>query len=211
MLRTQTLSALLIAMVVLVTGRAGAQQRFEPPPEPDDLPAVVTGTVWFSAVFPLVNEHSCPASADCVLGGGGGIGGGIERRWPAGFSVGLEYEAWFLNSAGIYELGIMQALSAYARYQLLRDNVIHPYIGAGIGGVIFGDTLRVDTVGLALNLLTGVEWEVSTTVSVVLALVGRLVTLDAFTTDADGVARADGFGVDAFLGLRLGVAISGGP
>ncbi len=65
--------------------------------------------------------------------------------------------------------------------------------------------------GLALNLISGVEWEVSTTVSVVLALVGRLVTLDAFTTDADGVQRAEGFGVDAFLGLRLGVAISGGP
>jgi hypothetical protein len=77
--------------------------------------------------------------------------------------------------------------------------------------VIFGDTLRVDTVGLALNLLSGVEWEVSATVSVVLALVGRLVTLSGFTTDADGVQRAQGFGVDAFLGLRLGVAISGDP
>ena len=33
--------------------------------------------------------------------------------------------------------------------------------------------------------------------------------LQGFTTGADGVQRADGFGVDAFLGLRFGVAISG--
>jgi len=202
--------AVLLGAALSPVAAAAAQDRFEPPPEPDQLPPSVSGTVWFSAVFPLVNEHTCPSAADCVLGGGGGIGGGIERRWPTGLTIGLEYEAWFLNSAGIYELGIMQALTAFARHLLLRDNIIHPYLGAGIGGVIFGDTLRVDTVGLALNLLTGIEWEISETVSVVVALVGRLVTLDTFITDADGIQRAEGFGVDAFLGLRLGVAIHGG-
>jgi hypothetical protein len=67
----------------------------------------------------------------------------------------------------------------------------------------------VDTVGLALNLHSGVEWEISETISVVVGLVGRLVTLDTFITDADGVQRAEGFGLDVFLGLRLGVAIHG--
>ncbi len=185
-------------------------QRFELPPAPDDLPAMIVGTVWFSAVFPLVNVHSCPSGAECVLNGGGGIGGGIERRWSSGMGIGLEYEAWFLNSGGIYELGTMQAITAYARHLLARDNVIHPYLGAGIGGVIFGDTLRVDTVGLALNLHSGFEWEISESISVIVALVARFIVLEGFTTGADGVQRADGFGVDAFLGLRFGVAITGG-
>jgi hypothetical protein len=203
------LSALLFLVAAALAPSLAAAQPFQPPPEPNELPAVVSGTIWFSAVFPLVNGHTCPSTGDCVLNGGGGIGGGIERRWPTGLTIGLEYEAWFLNSSGIYELGIMQALTAYARHLLLRDNIIHPYLGAGIGGVIFGDTLRVDTVGLAINLLSGIEWEISEDVSVVVSLVGRLVALDVFTTDADGVQRADGFGLDAFLGLRLGVAIHG--
>jgi hypothetical protein len=207
MARVCAILAFLAALSGVQSARA---QDFEPPPPPDELPAIVVGTVWFSAVFPLVNDHTCPADADCVLNGGGGIGAGVERRWAKGLAIGLEYEAWFLNSSGIYELGIMQALTAYARHLLMRDSALHPYLGAGIGGVIFGDTLRVATVGLALNLLSGFEWEISETVSVLVALVGRLVSIETFTTPADGVQRSSGFGIDAFLGLRLGVTIGGG-
>jgi hypothetical protein len=187
---------------------AQAPPRFERPPAPDELPAILVATVYFSTVFPLVNGHACPEGAACVLAGGGGIGGSIERRWASGPSVGLEYEAWFLNSNGTYELGIMQALTAYARHLLLPENVLHPSLGVGLGGVLLGDTLAVATAGLAVNLHSGVEWEITETVSVVVGLVARILWLNAFETPTDMVLRASGFGLDAMFGLRLGVAVA---
>jgi len=209
--RCWVLAALVgVVSAPLLTSEAAAQApaRFELPPAPDELPAISVTTVFFSSVFPLTNQHACPSGASCVLGGGGGIGGSVERRWASGFNVGLEYEAWFLNSGGIYEIGLMQAVTAYARHLLIPENVLHPILGVGIGGVLFGDTGAVATAGLAVNLSSGIEWEITDTVSVVAALVARILWLNAFATPTDMVERAEGFGLDATLGLRLGIAIS---
>ncbi len=100
----------------------------------------------------------------------------------------------------------MQTLQMFVRYLFLPDNVVHPVITAAVGGVVFGDTFRVATVGLVVDVLAGLEWELTETVSFSFATVVRFVALDAF--EADRVPRAEGFGLDGMLGLHVGVALA---
>ena len=112
----------------------------------------------------------------------------------------------FLSSL-LHDVGKLLMMQAGApRYELLPANVVHPWIGASIGGVVFGDTFRVATVGVVVDVLVGLSWELSHTVSFVFGTALRLLALDAF--EADRVLRAEGFGVDGTLGMHVGVAIS---
>jgi hypothetical protein len=207
--RLMTLVLGMVAATLFAAPPAQAQEpdeSFELPPLPADLPAELVITVFFPAFAPVFDGHVCPAGETCVLGGGGGIGARIERRWSSGLGIALSYEAWFANSNGIYEIGVMQTLQMLVRYMFLPENVVHPWVGASVGGIIFGDTFRVATVGFVVDLLFGLSWELSHTVSFVAAAGLRLFALDAF--EADRVLRAEGFGVDGTLEMQVGVAIS---
>lgn len=186
---------------------AAPADPFELPRPPADLDAVLAVEVHVSAVWPVLREPLCPPEPDCVFGGGGGVGGSLERRWPTGMSLGLAYDAWFLDSNNIYELAVMQMLSARVRYYFMQDTALHPHVGAGAGALIFGDTLEIATVGFAIELSVGVEWEVTETISVSVAMPWRAFTTSSFQTTRDRADRAEEAGVNLAASLQIGLTI----
>ena len=67
--------------------------------------------------------------------------------------------------------------------------MVHPYVGAGVGAMLFGDTLRVASVGGVLDVLAGVEFELTETLSLTTGVQWRLFTLSSFESEPDGVGR----------------------
>lgn len=182
-------------------------EPFELPRPPEELDAVLAVEVHVSAVQPVLRDPLCPPGADCVFGAGGGVGGSLERRWPTGMSLGLAYDAWFLDSNNIYELALMQMLSARVRYYMLQDTALHPHLGVGAGALIFGDTLQIATVGFAVEVSVGVEWEVTESIAVSAALPWRLFTTSSFQTTRDRAERAEEAGINLAVSLQLGLTI----
>jgi hypothetical protein len=176
-------------------------------PSPDELPPVLAGDVHASGVFPVADDALCPADAECIFGGGGGLGGGIERRWPSGYAMGVGYDFWFLDANGVYEITVLQMVSLGVRYFFLPKLQSHPFIGGRIGGLVLGDTFKVDSVGAAAQLRAGVEIEITDTVAFSVASAWRLFFASAFTTPNDGVERAQGGGVSVAGTLQFGLSI----
>lgn len=184
-----------------------AAPEFLVPPAPDNQSPRIAGEVHLDLAFALADSNICPSGGECVFNSGGGIGGALERRYPSGAAVGIGYDAWFLDGNGVYELATLQVLRGYVKYLLLHDRFMHPFFGVGVGGVLFGDSFRVESVGGALDFISGVELEVSPTLAVTTTLTWRLVMNTAFTTENDMFPRSQSPGVNVALGLQFGLVI----
>ncbi len=222
MLMRPFLLGLGVAMCILCTAtssraddRQGRRDRrrnddsevFLLPPDPKLQPPSIAIQIHAEALSPVATRAICPGGARCVLGGGGGVGGVLERRAPWGFALGLGYDAFFLDGNGVYELSVLQAFRVGVRYRFLRERSIHPYVGVGFGALIFGDTFRANTVGGVLSTELGAEFELGGTLSFVAALTARMFSVKEFVSTGDDVQRAADFGINAMVGLQLGVVL----
>lgn len=184
---------------------SGAQKV--PIPLPGERSAIFAGEVHLDGVFPILRKPLCPSGAACIFGLGAGVGGLFERRWLSGFSLGVGYDLWLLDSNGVYEVTAIQDLSANIRYRLLPRRRAHPFIGAAVGGLLLGGNLNVAAWGGSAEAVIGVELEMSDSLALVIATDWRLFMTSSFRTQNDGVERVRDQGVDFAAGLRLGVAI----
>lgn len=214
-------------MGVLLTavGTAGAQppaespdqgtptgEAFELPRAPEELDPLLSVEVHVAAVVPVTRKPLCPPDVErCVFRGGGGVGGSIERRWPTGLALGLGYDAWFLDSDNVYELGVMQMLSARLRYYFLRESVLHPFVAGGAGALIFGDTLQIATVGVGVEAAVGVEIELTETIALAGVLPWRFFTTSPFQTTRDRAERAQEPGVNVAVSFQVGLVVVTAP
>lgn len=180
---------------------------FELPRAPSEIDPVLAVDVHFTAVFPVLRDPLCPDGAKCVFAGGGGVGIGVERRWPAGLTLGLGYDAWFLDSNNVYELGVMQMLSARVRYYFMQPSIVHPFLGAGVGALIFGDTLEIATLGVAAVGTLGLEWELTEAIALTVAIPVRFFTTSSFQTRRDRVDRAEDPGLNVAASVQFGLVI----
>ena len=139
----------------------------------------------------LNNDSLCPSGAGCVMHGGGGIGATIERRWPSGLGAFAGYDAWFLDSDSVYELGVQQALRGGARYTLPNDIVLHPVFELSLGVMGYGDTFRVATVGMLIQPFAGAELELSDWVGLRAGVGLRAFSHSEFRTERDAVLRGN--------------------
>lgn len=185
-----------------------SEDPFEVPPAADALEPVLSGSIYLGVGVPLEAKTLCPNGSECVFSGAGNVGAQIERRWPSGPAVGLSYELGFVNSNAVYELGLLQELRGQARYYFLPRSLLHPFIGGGVGAVVFGDTFRIATAGVSATAFVGVELEMTELLSVFVTLPVRAVRFGAFTTDRDGVRRASDGNFTVTASLQVGIAIT---
>ena len=212
-----SIPALALVVNFSVAGEVGAQDRscavgdacgyLATPPGPEDRPPELWAHVRAEVAFPNAREHLCPAGVDCVLGGGGGLSVQLERRWPFGLGVFLGYGAFFVDSNGVFELGILQSAAAGVRMGLFQSNLFHPYVEVAATGLLFGDTLQVATVGGGGQASLGVEIEVSDDTAVSLGVTEHLFTVAPFTTGRDGAARAESPGLAAVFRVHVGITL----
>jgi hypothetical protein len=196
---------------LLVPASPAAADGFEEPRPPDELEPRRSGELMVDLVFPLGQPRVCPLEADCVFGGGGGVGAALEWRWPRGMALGFGYDVSFLDGNGVWELSTLQMIRGTIRYYGLRDSLIHPYVGANAGLVLLGDTFGVDAVGAGIDLLGGAEVEITSGLSFTGNVTVRAFVTNEFVTESDGVTRADTFGLNVAIYLRFGLMLVEGP
>lgn len=177
------------------------------PPAPDSLEPTLAAGVSSRVIVPMSDNALCPAESECVLGQGFSVGLSLERRWPSGPSIGFRYDAWFMDSSTVYELGVLQALQAFGRFAFTGDDAMRPYIFGGLGGIAFGDSFSVATVGLIGEIGLGAELELGPTTSLTCSVPVSFIVASAFETSVDEVRRG-GQGVDVVIALQLGVRFS---
>jgi len=203
-----------LSALVLVAGLAAAPARAEPfeePPAPDEVPARRAGELLVDAVFPLITTPLCPIDAQCIFGGGGGVGATLEWRYPRGLAVGFGYDVSFLDGSGVWELSTLQMIRGTVRYYGIRERLIHPYAGASAGLILLGDTFQASGVGGGVDLFAGAEVEITSGLSFTGALAVRTFVTNEFTTSGDAVTRADSFGLNVAIMLRFGLVLVEGP
>lgn len=199
----------LLCLLGVSVGRAlGQSEPFEPPPPPEEHAPVIAGEVHLDVVFPFADRPLCPPGDACVFGGGGGIGGLVEWRYPTGWAVGAGYDVWLLDGNGVHELSTLQALRFVARRFFLRERQLHPFVGAAIGGLLFGDAFRRNAGGGLVDVFAGFELEIVPTLAFVVGIGVRLFATSAFTSRSDEVERAQKFGVDGAAMLQVGLALT---
>ena len=185
---------------------SGGVHHVEPPPSPDRREPELLAAVHIGAVVPLESSDICPGTSLCVLGAGGAVGFEIERRWPLGIGISVAYDAWFVDSNGVFELGTVQIIRAAVGFAFGDEWAIHPAIHIGGGALVFGDSLLVSTVGGAAEVGLSGELELTETVSVNATVRGWLFSTTPFTTGRDRTMRAGG-GLNVALQLSVGIVI----
>ncbi|MEM6962903.1 MAG: hypothetical protein AAF550_14345 [Myxococcota bacterium] len=196
------------------------EASFQLPPEPREQPSVLVGEVHTPLVMPVSNDQLCPGTvgagedaqrARCLFRLGGGIGGSLERRWNNGFAILTGAEFWFLDGNGVYELGVLQLLYGGVRYGMLPHRMVHPYVEITGGGLLFGDSFRVDSAGGAFGAGFGIEIELSAEVSLRIGNSWWFFSTTEFEADSDGLKRSVGSGLDVATTLQIGLAIFQAP
>lgn len=182
--------------------------EFQPPQPIDELPPALNYEVHLGLMLPIEVSDVCPAEADCILDGGGGVGVFLAQRWPAGLAIGLDYQAWFVDSSSVFELGVLQSLHAYSRFYFMPTNVAHPFVGVGVGGMLFGDTLNISTIGLSAEALAGVELELTESIGLVFSVPVRMLRMGRFVSPRDRVARGEDGSPSWLWGLRLALSVA---
>lgn len=149
----------------------------------------------------------CPTNAPnpCILGSGVGLAlrAGYRTRGP--FYVGGAYEFSRQDSSNLLRLAILQQVRGEARYYLLEDTRLTPYLGTGVGGVLYGNEWGADTGGISAYVGAGVELQISRTTVVGAALGYRPVIFRRWEDSARQL-RADelfGFGFGHIVGAEL--------
>jgi hypothetical protein len=153
----------------------------------------------------------CPnnATAPCILGPGLGMAVRMGYRSHGPLYFGGAYEATRHDSSNILRLAILQQLRGEARYIFDRGNRVSPYGLLGLGVAAYGNEWNVDTLGPALHLGAGLEFQASTAALVGFALTWRSMALRQWT-DGTGQRRANdliGFGLAQWIGLELTLEI----
>ena len=216
MLSTEAIRTCLLAGIATLASLhpiAGAAQDdvFELPPPPETLPPHRAGEFQVAMVFPVQREPLCPEGRACVFGGGGGIAATLEWRWPRGVALGVGYDVWFLDGNGVYEIASLQYLRGRFRYYGFRRSLVHPFVGASVGAILFGDVFQQNAFGAGVEGAAGIELEITATLSFTAALAARFFATGPFNSDSDGVRRSDGFGVNSALALQFGLVLIEGP
>lgn len=209
--RAQGAARALLAALALTLGSAPADARadappFQVPPLPAEAPPGLAGELRGDVIVPITNDPLCPPGSPCLLRAGGGFGGSLELRWPRGLAAGVAYDAWFFNGRSVEELPSLQTLSVQVRYFFLPTRALHPFLGGAVGGALFGDRLRVDTGGMSLDALVGVEAERSARVAFSGAVGVRVFGLAPYTA-RDGIQRSQDVFANAVLFLRFGLVL----
>lgn len=184
-----------------------ALPHVEAPPAPSSREPELLVQVWLGSVMPLERSDICPGESICVLGAGAVVGVGVERRWPFGLGVLVAYDAWFVDSGGVFELGTSQVVRAVLQYAFAEESSIHPTVHIGAGALIFGDTFLVSTVGGAVEVGANAEIELTDSVMLTFGAQGWLFTTSPFTTSRDRTPRSEGLGLNAALQLNVGLSI----
>jgi hypothetical protein len=204
-------SAGAVACLALITAspRSFAQDHthLRPPPAPEDEEPVLAVEVHVGAVVPIVNQALCPEATRCVFGGGAGIGASVERRFAEGYGIALGYDAWFLESSGLYELPTLQILRASVRFAFYTERLMHLVLEGGLGALVFGDTFRISSAGGALHLGVTGELELTESIAFTLGVVARVFTTSGFLALTDETGRRLGDGANAGLALQAGILI----
>lgn len=202
-----------IAAVWLCASAASAQLEgeFRVPPNPRELPPRWALEVHIDGIFAADTDSLCPPQVRCVYAGGGGVGASAELRWPVGLGVFANYDAWFLDSGSVFELGVQQGLSLGGRYTAANSSMVHPVIDASVGFMVYGDTFRAETVGLLLSGKVGVQFELSQYFGIFGGVGVRAFTHSRFTTERDNVQRGRGELFSQALFLQLALTIDGRP
>lgn len=197
-----------VASVPSLAGAQGASPpHVEAPPPPSERAPELWAHVRLGSVIPLERSDICPGDSICVLGAGAAVGVEVERRWPVGLGVSLAYDAWFVDSGGVFELGAAQIVRAMVKYAFGQAWAVHPTVHLGGGALVFGDTLRISTVGGAVDLGVTLEIELTASVMLTFAAQGWVFTTSPFTTTRDRTSRSEGLGINATLQLNVGLAI----
>ncbi len=213
---TRTLAAALLTMGVLVApgvspahadSSAKEHDVFVIPPAPSAAEPRLALEVHSGIAWALSNESLCPRGVGCVMRGGGGIGATVERRWPKGLGAFGGYDAWFLDSDSVYELGVQQALRGGARFTLPTDIVFHPVFEVGLGLMIYGDTFRFATFGGLGQLFAGGELELSETFGLRAGFGLRAFTHTSFRTQRDNVVRGRHGAFSEAVYLEVGLTV----
>ncbi len=110
-MRARAISIVVSASFALSFPASGAcaqdegASHVEAPPAPELREPELMAQVHLGAVIPIERTDICPGDSLCVLGGGAIVGVEIERRWPFGLGILVAYDAWFVDSGGVFELG----------------------------------------------------------------------------------------------------------
>jgi hypothetical protein len=185
----------------------GEAQVFVLPPEPADLPPDLQVYARFTAIAPLFTGDMCPSGSQCIFGGGGGVAGEIQRRWPSGWSASLGYGWSFLDGGGVFEIGVLQQLRLGFVRAFLAGNRLHPFVGASLVGAGFGDSFAVETVGGGMEVSGGMELELTAAISIYASAALGGLAFSQFKTLDDGVERAGRGAPVTLFSLSVGLAI----
>lgn len=190
-----------------VEAQPRAERHVEPPPAPESRDPELNTELRLGAVWPLERTDICPGDSLCVLGAGGTFGIEIERRWSIGLGISLAYDAWFVDSGGVFELGVVQIVRAGLRYVFGTEWLVHPAVHIGGGALVFGDTLLISTVGGAINGGASAELELTESVALTAAAQLWFFTTSPFTTGRDRTPRSGGAGLNLALQASVGLTI----
>ncbi len=175
-------------------------------PPPNSLDYLVTG-IALGAETVASPADMCPGpeGSACILERGLGLGirAGYRSRGP--WYSGGAYQFSRHESSNLLRLAIMQQLRAELRYYFDLGTRATPYLGFGLGAVIYGNEWGADTGGVVGMLGPGIELAVTQDLAVGMALFYRPMLLRAYT-DTTGVRRAEaflGFGTTHLVGLEL--------
>ncbi len=202
--------ALAILLVSCATAHADSstiEPPFEVPPAPMDAAPRHVLDLHSGFSTALQNRSLCPRGSGCVFRSGGGIGATLERRWPQGLGVIAGYEVWFLDSDSVYELGVQQALRGGARYTLPTDVLVHPVIELSIGGMGYGDTFGIATLGVLLQGFAGCEVELSERFGLLTGFGLRGFSHRKFRTERDRVVRGGSGAFSESFFVQVGLTV----
>jgi hypothetical protein len=201
--RIAILAALALASWPLCV-RAEDSAPFRTPTPPEEAPAWWEFEVDVSFIVPVERSTICPASAECVLNGGVGLGVRAFYRNPDGLSWLGAYDLLAFDSDSVYEISLLHALRFGLRYTLDGRGRVQPWIGATVGPLAFGGPNSLATGGAVVTLAAGAHVELTESLSLVLAAELWTLGTGSFRT-RDGVDRAQGFGVDVLFQASLGL------
>lgn len=183
-----------------------APTSFEVPPPPEASAAWWELELGALAVVPIERSAICPANRDCVMNAGIGLGTRVTYRTPDGLGWGLAYDLWVLDSASLYEVALLHSLRGHLRYVVDPSSRLQPWIGAGVGVLLFGDASSVATGGALVSAGGGAHFELTSEFALVASAEAWILGTAPFDT-RDGTRRADPFSVNVVAEIMLGAVV----
>jgi opacity protein-like surface antigen len=154
----------------------------------------------------------CPRTTNnlpCILSDGGGLTVRVGYRGRGAWYLGGAYEFSRQDSANLLRLAILQQLRTELRLYLTRVTRLAPYVGAAVGGAIYGNEWDLDTWGAASAVGVGTEFQVTPSIVLNVGALYRQLLLRRWT-DGAGESRAIGplgFGLAHMVALEFGFEI----